>query len=70
MAIYDLMNPNAYVDKKTYHERLALCNSCPDRLEHANNKKLTKFSRCPECGCICSLKAKLNTEECPLGDWE
>lgn len=69
MAIYDLMNPNAYIEKGLYKKRLDLCNSCPERLKNSKNKPLNKFSRCPMCGCIISLKAKLSTEECPLGDW-
>lgn len=69
MAIYDLLDPNLYVTKEEYRERLELCNSCPERLEANKGNALTKFSRCPECGCFIRLKAKLETEECPLGDW-
>lgn len=69
MAIYDLVNPNKYVSKELYRKRIDLCNSCPDRLKKSRNKELNKFSTCPFCGCICSLKAKLSTEECPIGDW-
>jgi hypothetical protein len=69
MPILDLLNPNDYVDKETYVKRLSLCNTCPERLEASKGNKLTKFSRCPQCGCFIRLKAKLNTEECPLGDW-
>ena len=69
MAIYDLLDKSKYVSKREYLRRLSLCNSCPERLEHAKNKKLTKFSTCPECGCLNVLKAKLVTEDCPLGDW-
>ena len=69
MAIYHLANPNHYVDPETYRKRLTICNECPERLEYSKGKTLKKLSRCPECGCILSLKAKLDTEECPLGDW-
>lgn len=69
MAIYDLVNPYKYVEKDLFYERLSICNDCPLRLESANGRKLKKFSRCPECGCILSLKAKLSTEECPVGKW-
>jgi hypothetical protein len=69
MAIYDLLDTSKYVNKQEYKRRLELCNSCPERLEFSEKKQLTKFSRCPECGCFCVLKAKLKTEECPLGDW-
>ena len=69
MAIYDLVNPNQYVSKEEFRRRLSLCNSCPERLKDCGNNRLTKFSRCPECGCFLRLKARLETEECPLGDW-
>jgi hypothetical protein len=69
MAIYDLLDPNKYVSKEKLIERLTLCNSCPERLKDSNDKPLTKFSRCPEGGCFLRLKARLETEECPLGDW-
>ena len=69
MPIYDLMNPNKYLPKQEYRERLAICNYCPERLKHSKGCELTKFSRCPECGCIISLKAKLSTENCPLRKW-
>ncbi len=69
MAIYDLINPNRYVDREEYEQRIKLCQTCPERLEYSKGKLLTKFSRCPLCGCILSLKAKLDTEKCPIGDW-
>jgi len=69
MAIIDLLDSNKYVSKEELIERLTLCNSCPERLEKSGDKPLTKFSRCPECGCFLRLKARLETEECPLGDW-
>ena len=69
MAIYDLLRPNKYVSREEYQKRLKLCNDCPERLKESDGKPLTKFSRCPECGCFLRLKARLETEECPLGDW-
>jgi len=69
MAIIDLLNPNKYVSKEELVKRLTLCNSCPERLEASKGNPLTKFSRCPECGCFLRLKARLYTESCPLGDW-
>ena len=69
MAIIDLLDPNKYVSKEELIERLTLCNTCPERLKESNGKALTKFSRCPECGCFLRLKARLETEECPFGDW-
>jgi hypothetical protein len=69
MPIYDLINPNLYVSKEEFKRRLKLCNTCPERLKSSNNNPLNKFSRCPLCGCFIRLKAKLETEGCPLGDW-
>jgi predicted RNA-binding Zn-ribbon protein involved in translation (DUF1610 family) len=69
MPIYDLVNPSKYVSREEYQRRLRICNSCPLRLNASKGYKLTKFSRCPECGCIISLKAKLSTENCPVGEW-
>jgi len=69
MAIIDLLDLNKYVSKEELIERLTLCNTCPERLKASEGKPLTKFSRCPECGCFLRLKARLETEECPLGDW-
>jgi hypothetical protein len=69
MAIFDLLNPNKYVHNNHYKKRLAICNACPERLEKDNGKKLTSVSTCPICRCVISLKTKLSTEQCPLGDW-
>ena len=44
-----------------YWDRIAICNGC-ERYD-------TPTKRCMECGCFLSLKAKLTTEECPLGKW-
>jgi len=69
MAIIDLLDPNKYVSKEELIERLTLCNTCPERLKESGGRPLTKFSRCPECGCFLRFKPRLETEECPLGDW-
>ena len=69
MPIQDLLNPNNYVTKPEYRERLNVCNDCPLRLQDSGGNRLHKFSTCPECGCIISLKTKLKTENCPVGYW-
>lgn len=69
MPIYDLLNPAKYVDREHYRERLRMCGTCPERLEDENNKPLSRLSTCPYCGCLCSLKAKIDREDCPAGDW-
>ena len=69
MAIYDLLNPNKYVNNNLYQQRLSICNSCPERLRKDRRQKITTLSTCPECRCIIHLKTKLSTERCPLGDW-
>lgn len=71
MAITDLLDKSKYVSQEEYDRRINLCNSCPDRAENNNgvSKPVTKFSTCPHCSCLCWLKTKLSTEECPMGDW-
>ena len=40
--------------------RLAICGPCDQRLGDG---------RCAGCGCVLSMKARLATEDCPLGKW-
>jgi hypothetical protein len=52
-------------DNKTTEEkaefRYNICKSCPELI------KLT--SQCKKCGCIMSLKTKLEAATCPVGKW-
>lgn len=52
-------------DNKTTEEKAELrydiCKSCPELI------KLT--SQCKKCGCIMSLKTKLEMASCPIGKW-
>jgi hypothetical protein len=52
-------------DNKTTEEkaefRYDICKSCPELI------KLT--SQCKKCGCIMSLKTKLEMASCPIGKW-
>jgi|TARA_R110002020_G_scaffold294284_1_gene510139 hypothetical protein len=52
----------AIVDKTTYVNRLATCNSC--------EYLIRKSMRCKACGCLLETKAKMETAYCPLGKWE
>lgn len=59
------------VSDEIYHARLAVCRDCPERAEHNRNGET--FSRCAKCGCWLDAffrKAKLATEDCPLGKWK
>lgn len=46
-------------DEETVAARLAACAGCDAR----------KDGRCTACGCVLAAKARLSTEECPLGRW-
>lgn len=59
---WDLVNPNTkYAPKELADKRLQICLGCPELI------KLTK--QCKKCGCIMSLKTKLEAATCPLGKW-
>lgn len=45
-----------------YKKRLDICNNCPSLDQ--------KAGRCTECGCFIKTKAKLKSDQCPLGKWE
>lgn len=46
--------------KQQYKQCLEVCSAC-DRFD--------KRGICLECFCIVALKAKMKTENCPLGKW-
>lgn len=59
---WDMLNPEtewATLEKTEY--RYNICKSCPELI------KLTK--QCKKCGCIMSLKTKLEKAVCPIGKW-
>jgi hypothetical protein len=59
---WDLLNPKTnYVDEKSQEIRFDICKECPSFL------KVT--SQCKKCGCIMSLKTKLEKASCPIGKW-
>jgi hypothetical protein len=41
--------------------RMSICQGCPELI------KLT--SQCKKCGCIMSIKTKLEAAKCPIGKW-
>lgn len=47
------------VEFDDYVFRLRVCNECPH----------SKDWKCDVCGCYLDKKAKMNTEECPEGNW-
>jgi hypothetical protein len=59
---WDLLNPNTeYAEEIEASSRYDICQKCPEFID------LTK--QCKQCGCIMSLKTKLQHATCPLGKW-
>jgi hypothetical protein len=59
---WDLINPNTnWVLEEVATNRFEICKSCPELI------KLT--SQCKKCGCVMSIKTKLEAATCPLGKW-
>jgi hypothetical protein len=59
---WDILNPNTgYAEKVEADRRYDICNSCPEFID------LTK--QCKKCGCVMSLKTKLQNASCPIGKW-
>lgn len=44
-------------------KRLRICEDCEFK------KVKLKKDICSKCGCILSLKTKINSEKCPIGKW-
>jgi hypothetical protein len=59
---WDLINPNTnWVPEDVATNRLDICKSCPELI------KIT--SQCKKCGCIMSMKTKIEAAKCPIGKW-
>lgn len=58
---WHLLNSENYTSQETADLRFSICNDCPEFV------KVT--SQCRKCGCIMSLKTKLEKAECPIGKW-
>lgn len=52
------------VADRRVHDRLAACDGC----EH--QRKVAGVRQCGKCKCILNCKARVPTEECPIGKWK
>ena len=50
-----------HVDDEIYNKRMEICKGC----EKFNPESV----RCNDCGCFLEIKAKWNSEKCPLEKW-
>jgi hypothetical protein len=58
----DLLNPRTkHSTDEQASARFEICKACPELIS------LT--SQCKQCGCIMSLKTKLEAAKCPIGKW-
>ncbi len=58
----DLLNPmTKHADEDLATSRMSICRACPELIS------LT--SQCKKCGCIMSIKTKLEAAKCPIGKW-
>jgi hypothetical protein len=48
-------------DESLSKSRLEICRSCPELI------KLT--TQCKKCGCVMTIKTKLEAAKCPIGKW-
>lgn len=55
-----LRSDNKTTDEKA-EQRFDICKACPELIS------LT--SQCKKCGCVMSLKTKLESASCPIGKW-
>ena len=46
--------------KEEYADRIETCNGC----------EFHQSSRCVQCGCFIAEKAKMRSEDCPIGKWK
>jgi len=59
---WHLLDHNKIVeDPKTAEQRLEICKGCPEFMQ------LT--TQCKKCGCVMSLKTRLEAAHCPIGKW-
>ena len=58
----DLLNPmTKHSSEELATSRMLVCKSCPELVKLTN--------QCRKCGCIMSIKTKLEAATCPLGKW-
>ena len=59
---WDVLNPNTNWVKKDIHtSRLELCKAC--------SEFISLTTQCKKCGCVMSIKTKLEAAKCPIGKW-
>jgi hypothetical protein len=59
----DLLNPmTKYASDELADSRLSICKTCPEFI------KLT--TQCKKCGCLMSIKTKLEAAKCPINKWD
>lgn len=52
---------NIHVIRELQHERIEICNTCPELRE------LTR--QCKQCGCFVDAKTLIKSSSCPIGKW-
>jgi len=58
----DLLNPmSKHSTAELTESRMQICRGCPELI------KLT--TQCKKCGCVMSLKTRLEAAHCPIGKW-
>ena len=58
----DLLNPmTKRASEDLSASRMSICQGCPELI------KLT--TQCKRCGCVMSIKTKLEAAKCPIGKW-
>lgn len=58
---WDVLNPDNMTTSDKSEQRFAICKTCPELINLTN--------QCKKCGCIMSLKTKLENASCPIGKW-
>jgi hypothetical protein len=58
----DMLNPNTKkAGPELAEQRFSICKGCPEFMQ------LT--SQCKKCGCVMSIKTKLEAAKCPMEKW-
>jgi RNA polymerase-binding transcription factor DksA len=58
---WHLLNQSNYAEDSVSSYRYQICSSCDELIN------LTK--QCKKCGCVMTMKTKLQVASCPLGKW-
>lgn len=49
------------ITKLTYQQRFDICKKCP--------RFFAPTGQCKECGCFMRVKARIKSQNCPIGKW-